>query len=57
MIGLIEEECVGDQKEDTNAERVICVMKNQQMLNPEVTYVDGRVKLNGSQRNGVRGCV
>jgi hypothetical protein len=28
MIGLIEEECVGDQKEDTNAERVICVMKN-----------------------------
>ena len=57
MFGLIKKECVGDQKEDINAERVMCMTKNEQMLKPGVTYVDWRVKLNGSKRNGVRGCV
>jgi hypothetical protein len=48
MIGLIKKECVGDQKEDTNAERVICMTKNEQILNPGVTYVEWRLKLNES---------
>jgi hypothetical protein len=52
MIGLIKEEFVGDQKEDTNVERVICMTKNEKMLNPTVAYVDWRVKLNRSLRNG-----
>jgi hypothetical protein len=37
IIGLIKKEFVGEQKEDTNAECVICMTMNEQILNPRVT--------------------